>query len=115
MRSRRMAWLSLVVLVAGGFAGVIGALEQPERAAAHVVNRKGHIGPYSYGDSRCRNAVDPVSVIFVGAATTSNVNLHAGHHSGWTYSGPSSGQYLYDHACRRPTGDIASAGLFAAE
>lgn len=115
MRLHSMLVPSLVALVIGGLAGAGFATERGSRATAHVANQSGHIGAYSYGDSRCRNPVDPISVIFVGRATTSNVNAHAAHHSGWNYSGPSSGQYFYNHGCKRPTGDIASAGLFAPE
>ena len=112
MRLSPLLWSAVLVFIAGAAGGVATAWQRPHQATAHVANQKGHVGPYSYTDSRCRNAVDPISVIFTTRATTAAVNEHAGHHSNWTYTGPSSGQYFYDHGCKRPTGDIASGGLF---
>jgi hypothetical protein len=113
MAVRQFVWPLLAALVLGVFAGGLTGWRGPERAGAHIANQAGHIGPYSYGDSRCRNPVDPITVIFVGNATTANVNTHSAHHGGWSYSGPSSGQYFYQHGCRRPAGDIASGNLLS--
>jgi len=69
----------------------------PERASAHLDFRR-HTSFYSYTDSACKFAVDPVSVVFYRNATLANVDQHASHHNGWTYHSEST-QYFYDHHC----------------
>jgi len=109
---RRWLIWTVVALSVGAAVGVVAARLRPETVAAHLDYTSSHIRGYSYNDSLCRKAVDPISVVFYRNASASNVNTHANHHNGWGSSGLSSAQYFYDHGCKRPTGDIASAGPF---
>jgi hypothetical protein len=94
-----LTWTFGLAAAFGGFAGTVAALAMAPRARADMVYGNGHIAVYSFSDSVCTDLVDPISVVFVNKATTTNVNTHAGHHGRWTYRDGTM-QYFYDHACK---------------
>jgi hypothetical protein len=81
-----------------------------DRAFGHLSFAR-HTRFYSYTDSSCTNAVDPISVVFYGQATLGNVDTHASHHGGWSNHGGGT-QYFYDHYCGPMDGQNASGAIW---
>ncbi|MBI2765795.1 MAG: hypothetical protein HYX53_07775 [Chloroflexi bacterium] len=89
----------MIVVLTGMVAGTLTSLALPVSANLTFGS---HVELYTYdgisGSSCTGGRVDPISVLFYSNASTSNVNTHAGHHGGWTWS-DGSNQYFYDHLC----------------
>jgi hypothetical protein len=86
---------------------LMGSLALPSLQTSAHIDFEGHTRYYSYTNSSCNNAIDPVSVVFYYAATIQNVDTHARHHGGWTTTGGGT-QYFYDHFCGAMDHDNAS-------
>jgi hypothetical protein len=87
----------ILAMVFGCVVALGSEVSSSKPASAHLDFRR-HTSFYSYTDSACKHAVDPISIVFYRNATLSNVDQHASHHNSWTYHSGST-QYFYDHYC----------------